>query len=239
MPILLTNREASLMKGMDFIDQVRKRYRKENGNTASNRQIARHLGISVNALQTWQARKTVTARQVAGLLKRVEARVAGTAIQPIVEFFELDAVRRAAGSRYEIFPVKDASGRDHPYRRGLRDELRKHHGIYIFHDSRGRALYVGKARTQSLWSEIKSAFNRKREVQKIRRVGHPERRQAFKTSDEKRRQISLRDVPLLELAAYMSAYRVDDGMIDELESMLIRGFPNDLLNSRMENFTFK
>jgi hypothetical protein len=51
-----------------------------------------------------------------------------------------------------------------------------------------------------------------------------------------RRQIRLRAVPLHDLAAYLSAYRVVDGLIGELESLLIRAFANDLLNVRMEKF---
>ena len=111
-----------------------------------------------------------------------------------------------------------------------------HHGIYIFYDSRGRALYAGKTRQRTLWQEINSAYNRDRSVQQIRRVKHPERRQNFRRSDEKQRQIRLRTVPLNDLAAYFSAYNVVDGLIGELESLLIRGFANDLLNVRMENF---
>jgi hypothetical protein len=73
-------------------------------------------------------------------------------------------------------------------------------------------------------------------VQQIKRVDHPERRQEFRTSDEKRRQIRLRRVPLHDLAGYLSVYHVADGLIGKLESLLIRGFANDLLNVRMENF---
>ena len=39
---------------------------------------------------------------------------------------------------------------------------------------------------------------------------------------------------LYELAAYISAYMVADEMINELEALLVRVFPNDLLNKRIE-----
>jgi hypothetical protein len=81
------------------------------------------------------------------------------------------------------------------------------------------------------------AFNRNRkDVQEIMRVKHPERNQAFKTSDEKRRQIRPHAVALHQIASYVSAYKVADGMINELEAMLVRSFANDLLNVRMEHF---
>ncbi len=124
-----------------------------------------------------------------------------------------------------------------PYRIGLKDELSEHHGVYIFFDSRGQAIYTGKARRQTLWKEINLAFNRRRgDVQKMKRVRHPERKQDYRTSDEKARQITEHVVSLHELAAYFSAYRVEDSMIDDLEALLVRSFANDLLNKKMENF---
>ena len=157
-----------------------------------------------------------------------------------MEFFKLAPTDSRNGARVEIFGVHNERGNEHPYLSGLRHELEQHRGIYIFHDSRGRALYAGKTRRQTLWREINNAFNRDRkDLQKIRRVDHPERRQDFRTSDEMRRQIRLRSIPLYDLATYLSAYKVSDGLIGELESLLIRSFPNDLLNARMENFRWQ
>ena len=88
-----------------------------------------------------------------------------------------------------------------------------------------------------MWKEIKLAFNRERgDVQNIRRVRHPERNKIYRTSDEKARQIVDQVVPIHELAAYFSAYEVADGLIGEVEAMLVRSFANDLLNVRMERF---
>jgi hypothetical protein len=109
--------------------------------------------------------------------------------------------------------------------------------VYLFFDSRGQAIYAGRARKQTLWKEVNLAFNRARgEVQKIKRVIHPKRSQEYKTSDEKARQIVGQAVSLHELAHYLSAYAVRDGLIDKVEAMLVRSFANDLLNIRMENF---
>jgi len=83
-----------------------------------------------------------------------------------------------------------------------------------------------------------NAFNRKRgELQTIKRVRHPKTKVTYRTSDEKARQIHDYEVPLHELAAYFSAYEVTDGMIPEVESLLVRSFANDLLNKRMEKFS--
>jgi hypothetical protein len=67
-------------------------------------------------------------------------------------------------------------------------------------------------------------------------VKHPETRVQYKTSGEKSRQIIESAVPLHEIAYYFSAYEVEIGMIDELESLLIRSFANDLLNVQMGRF---
>jgi hypothetical protein len=58
----------------------------------------------------------------------------------------------------------------------------------------------------------------------------------YRTSDEKARQITDQVVRLSELASYFSAYQVADGMINEMEAVLVRSFANDLLNKKMERF---
>ena len=85
---------------------------------------------------------------------------------------------------------------------------------------------------------MKAAFNRDRQnLQLLRRVNHPDKKAIpFKPSDEKSRQIVQRAVPLSALAAYFSAYEVPVALIDDMEAFLIRAFPNDLLNKKMEMF---
>ena len=115
--------------------------------------------------------------------------------------------------------------------------FKAHHGVYVFFDSRGQVIYAGKARKQNLWKEMTNAFNRKRgDIQYIRRVKHPLRRQNYRTSQEKVRQITEYVVPLYELATYFSAYHVADRMISRVEALLVRSAANDLLNKRMETF---
>jgi lambda repressor-like predicted transcriptional regulator len=207
----------------------------------SLRDLSRKLGVSGQAIQNWKNRSYVTARQVAGIVKNAsvsaESRFQASAIRPLVEFFPLARTPSKQGAKFELFSTSSQRGNDHLYLSGLRDELRHHHGIYIFFDSRGQAIYAGKARKLSLWKEITNAFNRERGgVQKMKSVRHPKIQQRYKTSDEKARQIRDREVSLHEIAAYFSAYQVTDSMIDDLEALLVRSFANDLLNKRMEQF---
>jgi hypothetical protein len=162
---------------------------------------------------------------------------AGEGASSACGIFSITATDSKQGKKQELIGTKKDNGEKHEYLYGLRRELEGCHGVYIFFDSRGRGIYTGKARRQSLWKEMNDAFNRERgDLQKIKRVSHPLRNQAYTTSNEKSRQITDHFVPLYELASYFSAYEVTDGMINEVEAMLVRSFANDLLNKRMERF---
>ena len=224
------------MRGKDVIEALQRTLR-----CKTRRSLAVRLGVSAQAIQDWHKRRTVTPRQFAGMVKKaINCSLVSThasALRPLVEFFPIARVESRGGAKYELFSTKDGRGL-HPYRSGLRQEMEAGRGVYIFFDSRGQAIYAGKARRTNLWGEMTSAFNRAREsVQTIKRVRHPTNRIGYRTSDEKARQIQETAVPLHELAHYFSAYQVADGLIDDLESLLVRGFANDLLNIRMERFT--
>lgn len=215
------------MTGVNLIRSLKRKF-----HVKTDAAIAKHLGISIPAIALWKNRSHVTPRQIASLVHK--ASFSSNVISPVVEFFPIHRTETRQGAAYEVFAVSDSVG-PHPYRTGLKDELLKYHGVYVFFDSRGQAIYAGKARKLKLWKEINNAFNRERkEVQTIKRVGHPVRRVAYGTRE---RQIVSREVTLHEIASYFSAYKVPDAMINNLEAMLVRSFANDLLNIKMENFS--
>ncbi|MEP6998501.1 MAG: hypothetical protein ABI900_12690 [Betaproteobacteria bacterium] len=206
-----------------------------------SRRLAFRLGNTGTAVRNWKIRKTVTERQIAGLVHSASRAGAislqETAIRPLVEFFPITKRKSKQRAKYELFGIGASDVKKPSYLQGLRRELEEHHGVYVFFDSRGQAIYTGKARLQSLWKEMNLAFNRERgEVQKIKQVKHPTRNVAYRTSNEKARQIRDHVVPLHELATYFSAYHVADSMINVVEAMLVRSFANDLLSKRMEQF---
>jgi len=216
------------MKGDALITALKRKFRVSTDFT-----LAKHLGISIPTIQNWKKCSRVTALQVAGLAHK--ASFQSNVIRPIIEFYPITKCETRQRAGFEVFSTIEDDRAEHPYRAGLKQELVAHHGVYIFFDSRGQAIYAGKAKRQSLWKETNSAFNRdRRDVQKIRRVGHPNRRQAY--TNDPRRIIGVA-VPLHELARYFSAYHVPDVMINTLEAMLVRSFANDLLNVRMEKFS--
>lgn len=221
------------MNGKDLVAELKRKL-----SIKTDRLLAAHLGMTEIALGGWKrAKRPLTPRQVANAIDKASkvavAKAHGATLRPIVEFFPIDAVESTGGMKYELFP----SGKDdNPLHVQLRGVLRKAIGIYIFYDTRGRAIYAGKAKEQSLWDEMKSAFNRERDTQSVYRVKHPTRRQAFKPSYEKPRQPKSTQLLLSDLAAYVSVYEVEKVMINHLEALLVRGFANDLLNVRMEKF---
>ena len=109
-------------------------------------------------------------------------------------------------------------------------------GLYVFYDSRGKALYVGQTQKQNIWKEMNLAFNRDRSAQVLMLVKHPERNVEFMPANSKVRQPADTILRLYDLAAYFSAYEVIPEMVDNLEALLVRAFPNDLLNYKMEKF---
>jgi hypothetical protein len=220
------------MRGDEVVATLKKKLR-----VRTDERLAALLGMSLPSVQLWKRRPKVTPRQLAELVYRTGHAGAKSsqknAIRPLVEFFPIEKQKTSHGTTYHVF-----SGKGHVYKSGLREELDQYFGIYIFFDSRGQAIYAGKARKQKLWKEINLAFNRDRgRVQTIKRVRHPTRQQEYRTSDEKARQIGDHIVPLHEIASYFSAYRVSNGMIDDLEALLVRSFANNLLNVKMERFT--
>jgi hypothetical protein len=215
---------------------------KKKLNVTTDRNLADKLGVKQQSLWYWRHDKAVTPRQIANLVdssRRIARKDAHTStLRPIVEFFKISTQQSGKSGKPKLFATEDDMGTPHPYYLGLQAELKNGRGIYLFFDSRGRAIYAGKARRQSLWTEMTLAFNRDRgAVQKIRRTKHPQNKVLYRTSEEKLRQIKERQVPLYELASYFSAYHVDDEMIDPLEALLVRSFANDLLNVRMEKFS--
>lgn len=229
------------MKGDDLLKEFQRRIMKSKGTkSVTDSVLAKSIGVTPAQLANYRG-KIITPRQVANLAERYskekERQLVENAVAPIVEFLQIDLTESRHGAKWEIFRIKNEEGIEHPYFVGLRRNLETKHGIYIFHDSRGRAIYAGKAQRLSLWDEMNNAFNRDRgEVQNIKRVAHPSNRVVYREYKDQQRQILKQSVPLHEVASYCSAYEVSDHLIAKFEALIVRAFANDLLNVRMENF---
>lgn len=221
------------MKAVDLIEALSRKL-----GTTSQTELAAAIGVSVQTLSNWKNRdEDLSPLQVASAIAKSQDAAVKKAqyetIRPIVEFYAIEKCLTKREAKWLVFDGGEGATL---YARGLRQALEESYGIYIFYDSRGHSIYVGKAREQTIWKEMNLAFNRKREVQTISLVHHPDRNQEFKRGYEKLRQPKNTQLELSDMAYYFSAYHVDDGMIDELEALMVRGFANDLLNVRMETF---
>ena len=203
----------------------------------TDKDLANRTGISTATIQQWKAKENgITETIVANLLHKAVERGGEIAlqngIQPIVEFYPIDCAESKRGAKWEILP---SNSHENPYESQLKAELRKSKGIYIFYNSTGHALYAGKTLNQDLWKEINLAFNRTRSAQRAFLVNHPSKGN-FIPAHEKSRKLAEQSVYLHDIATYFSAYCVHESLINNLEAFLIRAFPNDLSNVRMENF---
>lgn len=221
------------MKANELIDAIKNKL-----NITTDNKLAEYLGMTQPALILWRKRKKpLSPLQIANtLVKAKDAARKDThrsAIQPVVEFFPIEAAEVGRVGKREVFRTGKAAGQ---HLNGLRKSLEGSKGLYIFYDTRGKALYAGKTTKQNLWKELHSAFNRDRSAQVITLVNHPIIDVEFRPAHTKVRQPKDVNLKLHDLAAYFSAYAVADGMIDDLEALLVRVFPNDLLNYKMEKF---
>ncbi|HEX5339104.1 MAG TPA: hypothetical protein VFW53_11765, partial [Gallionella sp.] len=109
-------------------------------------------------------------------------------------------------------------------------------GIYVFFDSIGNAIYVGKTERQNIWKEMTSAFNRERSNHQTFVVAHPTTGTSFSPAWESPKQPKKRVAYLYNTASYFSAYEVVPGLTPKLEALLVRVFCNSLSNKKMEKF---
>lgn len=216
------------------------RHLKRKMSAVSDTDLANLLGIKPGALVHWRKETTtLTPLQVAGALAKAHAaaksHVHTNAIRPIVEFFPIDPIDTGRrGGQLAVFPTDESSGKHYA---GLHTALEgAKSGLYVFYDTRGCALYAGQTKKQNIWKELNLAFNRPRSAQVMTLVRHPERDVEFKPAYIKVRQPTDVTLKLHDLAAYFSAYEVIPEMVDDLEALLVRAFPNDLLNFKMEKF---
>lgn len=219
---------SQVVRGKDLLPVIRDKLAVKNESES-----AALLGMTPGALSIWKNRsRGITARQIANAIKTSRDQAAREAhasvYRPIIELFPISPT--TVGKKAKVFNTDNGNKQ----RTGLKEELSKSYGIYIFFDSRGRALYVGKAEDQTIWVEMNDAFNRHRNSQTVSLVKHPTNNMGYLAAHEKLRQPVDVHKTLLDIAAYFSAYEVEKSVINDFEALFIRAFPNDLLNFKIE-----
>jgi hypothetical protein len=204
----------------------------------SETELATVLGLPRHQLRHWRKDTTVlsplqVANAIANAHKTAKSHAHSTAVKALVEFYPINrTVVGRNGTSLQVFPTGPDAGR---HLTGLCQVLSEAKaGLYIFYDSRGKALYAGQTKKQNIWREMNLAFNRERSAQVMTLVRHPTNDVNFKAAHVKVRQPTSRTLKLHDLAAYFSAFEVVPEMVDDFEALLIRAFPNDMLNYKME-----
>lgn len=204
--------------------------------------LAKFLGINQPSLIGWK-KNGVSELQLANAFMSVKKKA---------EAVQAEAIKKAHAESIrpivEMYPIqKDGVDQDKPevfvangkYKLGLYQALAAEKaGIFVFYDTRGRALYTGQTKS-NLWNELNLAFRRTRRGQNIMLVQHLVAEKDFVPANVKVRQPRDHNLHLYELAAYFSAYAVFEDVVDAVEGLLIRAFPNDTFNTKMEKIKQK
>ena len=224
------------MKAEQLIDALKKRFQ-----VSTDSALTKRLGVTAATLNNWRNGKSnITPTKLANFIYRTvtkcekEARL--FSICPIVEYYRIEPTESARGAKWEVLGTKSKTNKRNIK---IKTYLEQANGIYIFYDSQCKALYVGKAKDQNIWTEMNNAFNRERETQKLLTVNHPTTGQKFCAAYEQPRQIVNTYFYLHDLANYFSAYKIEKDLIDNIEAMLVRAFANTLLNIKMEKIKLK
>ncbi len=150
----------------------------------------------------------------------------GIPVKTVLKMFKKSLFRINPIMELENIPINKDGKRDVRLLKSvLKEKLKKANGIYVFYDSLGEVIYVGKTkRTESdhLFGEIKNVWDRPRDYQQRIRV---KKGNSFKDVSYK----------LKDASHYISAYDVSDEHISIVEALLTRILPNNLTNKRIES----
>ena len=220
------------MKKEELLKKLRNKFEVE-----TNNQLAKFLGITASALSQYPDKMSPEniARLVESAWDQGWKLGQEYGIFPIVEFFSINHSDSKQGKKVEILPVQtDASDRDNQ----LRKRLKESKGIYLFYNSECGVIYIGKTKEQNLWTEMKQTFNREISTYKYNYVYHPDNEKEFSSPLSSNRKIINHQAYLHDTAYYFSAYQVAQPLINNLEAFLVRSLPNDLRNTKKENFKY-
>ena len=202
------------MKGSELIAALKEKFDVNN-----NANLAKYLDVSVAHPGNLEKRQEdLKPYQVSDIVdKAMKAKVkeiSKTFINPIAEYCPIPTEK--GNSKRNMLPSLKKG-------EGLRKQLENANlGIYVFYNSSGRAIYVGKTadNKNTLWMEMYSAFNNRK-----MKIYHTENGATSKTKG----RLPKPEVKLREMARYFSAYEIiNSQMCHNIEVFLLRAFANDL-----------
>lgn len=174
----------------------------------SQAQIAKALQVTRATITNWAAGGQPSKTNLKKLIDLYRQHHAATLVKPIFEFQPISPV--PSGNSWRLVNDKKLDG-------ALQSSLKGVPGIYLYYDSAGHAIYLGKTE-KCLYGESKQRLK----AVPNRTIYVPTKAQASEMG---------------QLARYLSAYEVTiPAAIKNLESFMLRAFANDLLNKNGGHF---
>ncbi len=174
----------------------------------TQKRLARAIGVTQGTISNWKNDGVPSKANLKKLLDFFRQHHATTLVCPIYEFLKVQPER--SGNSWRFTPEKTISDE-------IKERLHKVPGIYLFYDSAGSVIYLGKSET-CLHTEAKQRLN-------------AEANRAFYAPTKMAHAV------MGEMACYLSAYKVTiPAAIKNLESFMLRSFANDLMNKNGGHF---
>lgn len=178
---------------------------------SSQSEISKYLGIQQTQLSYYQKNNQAGPKAIRGMIESYTnfktEELVKKVINPVLEFKKIKPTKFS--SKYILLPTehnKDA----------LKEVLEKKVGIYLFYNSQGKNIYIGKTE-KDLYIEI---------TQQLGRV--------IKIYAE---SLKPTNVQQGDITSFISVYEIKPkALIKDLEALLIRAYANDNTNIKMENF---
>jgi transcriptional regulator with XRE-family HTH domain len=170
--------------------------------------IASALGVTQGTISNWSNDGQPSKNNLKKLIDLFLQHHATTLVNPILEFHPI--APEPSGDSWKFSNDPNVTTK-------LKAELDGVPGLYLFYDSAGRAIYLGKTEA-SLYAEAK---------QRLKAVPN---RSIYVPTKAMASQMG-------QITRFLSAYEVTiPAAIKNLESFMLRAFANDLLNKNGGNF---
>ena len=170
--------------------------------------LAKHLGVAQGTISNWRNGASPRKASLKKILNLYRDHHTNALVQPILEFKAIRPHKK--NNSWSLATDKSSSSE-------FRRELEGHKGLYLFYDSAGKVIYLGKSE-RCLYVEIKQRLN----AEANRPFYGPTKQPNPRMGD---------------IANYISAYEVTvPKAIKNLESFLLRSFANDIMNKNSGNF---
>jgi transcriptional regulator with XRE-family HTH domain len=180
----------------------------EEYGSVTQAEIAKALRVTQPTISNWKNGGEPSKSNLKKLIEFFRAHHAATLIKPLLEFEPIQPLRSGNEWRFSA----EQSVIDH-----IKGETEHRRGVYLFYDSSGHAIYLGKTES-SLYGEAK---------QRLKATPNRGTYVPIKTTRPQMGQV----------ARYLSAYEVTNvAAVKNLESFMLRAFANDLRNKNGGTF---